>query len=88
MKKCSDTSKWQNFPNATFVVIQYIDCSRKLMSEKLKRNLEKEGITVLNAEDLAGHELVSDEWRTIDKEHPNGKAFEDITKGLVKELNL
>lgn len=58
------------------------------MSEKLKRNLENEGISVLNAEDLAGHELVSDEWRTIDKEHPNGKAFEDITKGLVKELNL
>lgn len=78
----------KDFPNARFVVIQYIDCSRKLMSEKLKRNLENEGISVLNAEDLAGHELVSDEWRTIDKEHPNGKAFEDITKGLVKELNL
>lgn len=78
----------KDFPNARFVVIQYIDCSRKLMSEKLKRNLENEGISVLNAEDLAGHKLVSDEWRTIDKEHPNGKAFEDITKGLVKELNL
>lgn len=78
----------KDFPDAKFVIIQYIDYSRKLMSEELKQGLENEGITVLNAEDLAGHELVSDKWRTSDKEHPNGKAFEDITKGLVKELKL
>lgn len=78
----------KDFPDAKFVIIQYVDYSRKLMSEELKQGLENEGITVLNAEDLAGHELVNDKWRTSDKEHPNGKAFEDITKGLVKELKL
>ena len=78
----------KDFPDAKFVIIQYVDYSRKLMSEELKQGLENESITVLNAEDLAGHELVNDKWRTSDKEHPNGKAFEDITKGLVKELKL
>ena len=76
------------FPNAKFIIIEYKDKSFELMKPILRNGLKKENISILDAEELAGHELESDKWRASDKEHPNGKAFEDITKGLVKELNL
>ena len=78
----------ENFPNAKFVVIEYKDGGHCLMTDTLKQSLEKEGITVLNAENLAGHELDSDEWRASDKEHPSGKAFNDVANGLIKTLKL
>lgn len=76
------------FPKAKFVVIEYKDRYLEPMELKLKNGLEKEGIIVLNAEDLAGHELISEKWRANDKEHPNGKAFSDIADGLIKQLKL
>lgn len=78
----------ENFPNAKFVVIEYKDGGHCLMTDTLKQSLDKEGITVLNAENLAGHELDSDEWRASDKEHPSGKAFNDVANGLIRALNL
>lgn len=76
------------FPKAKFVVIEYKDRYLEPMELKLKNGLEKEGIIVLNAEDLAGHELISEKWRASDKEHPNGKAFSDVADGLIKKLKL
>ena len=76
------------FPNSKFVIIEYKDGSHELMTDSFKQNLEEKGITVLNAEKLAGHELDSEKWRASDNEHPNGKAFYDVANGLIKALNL
>ena len=76
------------FPKAKFVVIEYKDGSFSNMQPELKNELMKNNIQVLNAEDLAGHELESDKWRASDKEHPNSKAFSDVADGLIKQLKL
>lgn len=76
------------FPNAKFVIIEYKDSGHRIMTDDLRQSLKNEGIIVLNAEELAGHELETDEWRASDKEHPNGKAFNDVANGLIRALNL
>lgn len=77
------------FPKAKFVIIDYNDNSGFYLSEEMKKQLKKENILVLKADDLAGHELDNPEkWRANDKEHPNGKAFHDVANGLIKALNL
>ncbi len=76
------------FPNAKFIIIEYKDKSFELMKPILRNGLKKENISILDAEELAGHELESDKWRANDQEHPNGKAFSDIADGLIKQLKL
>ena len=66
----------------------YKDSRRLLMSDYMIKKLQDSGFIIFDAEKLAGHELVSDEWRSFDKEHPNEKAFQDVAKGLIKELKL
>lgn len=78
----------EKFPQSKFVIIQYKDSSGVLLNDIFIEKLEETGILVLDAEKLAGHELVSSEWRGQDKEHPNGKAFSDVSDGLIKALNL
>lgn len=78
----------EKFPNSQFVIIEYKDGGKDLMTDTLRNNLESNGIIVLNAEKLAGHELDSEKWRREDKEHPNDKAFYDVAEGLIKALNL
>lgn len=78
----------EKFPNAKFVIIEYKDYTHKLLSEELRENLKKEDIIILNAEELAGHELDSEQWRASDKEHPNFDAFKDVSEGLIKALQL
>lgn len=78
----------EEFPNAKFIVIEYKDTSALLMSDELRSGLKENGITLLNAENLAGHELDSEKWRASDKEHPSPEAFNDITSGLIKSLKL
>lgn len=83
-KKITD----EKFPKSKFVILLYKDGSHFTMHENIIKKLTDNGFIVLDTEKLAGHELETDKWRSGDKEHPNAKAFEDISKGLVKELNL
>ena len=76
------------FPNSKFVIIWYKDGGHVLMDKNAIKNLHDYGFIVLDAEDLAGHELDSDTWRAEDKEHPSGKAFDDVADGLIKKLKL
>lgn len=78
----------EKFPNSEFIVIEYKDGSHCKMEESLKDKLTKDGFIVLDSEKLAGHELESEDYRAEDKEHPNGKAFNDVANGLIKELHL
>ena len=78
----------QKFPNSKFVILLYKDGSHFSMDNNLVKRFKDNGFIVLDTEKLAGHELESDKWRTGDKEHPNAKAFENISKGLIEELDL
>ena len=78
----------EKFKNSKFVVIVYKDGSHSGMDRSLWEKLENSGFIMLDAEELAGHELESLEWRGEDKEHPNPAAFRDVSKGLIKALNL
>ncbi len=78
----------EHFPDSKFIIIDYKDGGHLLMPETLQKRLIEEGFVILDAEDLAGHELISEKWRTGDKEHPNGAAFYDVTEGLIKALDL
>ncbi len=86
--KIANNKLKNKFPKARFVIIEYKDGGHCLMQEELRENLKKEGIMVLNAEEIVGHELETEKWRGSDKEHPNGKAFEDLSDGLIKALHL
>lgn len=83
-KKITD----EKFPNSKFVIIDYKDGGRCPMQDTLKQGLKKNGFIIYDAEELARHELDSDRWRGPDKEHPSAEAIEDVTTGLIRELNL
>lgn len=83
-KKITD----EKFPNSKFVIIDYQDGGHRRMLPEVKDKLEAKGFIIFDAEELAGHELNSEQWRGDDKEHPNGAAFHDVAMGLIKELNL
>lgn len=78
----------EKFPNSKFIIIDWQDGGHVRMLPPVKENLEKDGFIVFDAEDLAGHELNSEKYRAIDKEHPSAAAFEDVAKGLIEKLNL
>lgn len=76
------------FPGSKFIVILYKDGGHTIMSQNKQDELKQKGFIILNAEELAGHELDSANWRAQDKEHPNAEAFKDVSTGLIKILNL
>jgi len=78
----------QKFPNSKFVVLVYRNKMDYKMSKSLTKRLRDNGFTVLDAEELAGHELGSEKWRCIDKDHPNAASFKDVSNGLIKTLGL
>lgn len=78
----------EKFPNSQFIILQYKDGGHNLLENNEKEELIKDGFIILDSEKLAGHELESEIWRSEDKEHPNYAAFDDVAKGLIKELKL
>lgn len=83
-KKITD----EKFSNPTFIILLYKDGSHYTMGDYEQNELKKHGFIILDAEELAGHELETEIWRAGDKEHPNYAAFNDVAKGLVKKLKL
>ncbi len=78
----------KKFPNSKFVIIDYQDGGHIPMTSEFIKDLQNYGFIVLNAEDLAGHELNSEIWRAEDKEHPSAKALNDVADGLIRTLKL
>ena len=78
----------KHFPNSKFVIIDYQDGGHFPMNKDFIKDLRDYGFIVLNAEDLAGHELNSEIWRAEDKEHPSANAVNDVADGLIKTLKL
>lgn len=78
----------EKFPNSKFIIILWKDGSHFTMQEAEQKRYKDAGFILLDAEELAGHELESDIWRSYDKEHPSKKALNDVADGLIKALNL
>ena len=68
------------YPNAQFVIYDYYND----LDENIIENLNKDGIKVING-DVVYYE---EQYKTIDHLHPNGRAWEEITDYLGKELNF
>lgn len=83
IKKEIDTKIKNNQNKPTkFVILEY-EKDKTINWDRLK----KDGIKVINADDLTGINLLNKEYRLEDW-HPNAKAWEVIVPALVKELNL
>lgn len=92
----------QYYPESKFIVLEYPDGTYSLPSNLQyednieERNLQQDtikhisemGIIYINAEELVGHQLRDLEYRHTDLEHPNGKAWEEVSSALVKRFNM
>lgn len=74
-------------PNIKFILLNYSDCKTEdlIGYEKFK----KSGIEILSVNDLTGQNMFQEKYQlsSIDV-HPNGTAWNMITKALVKKSNL
>lgn len=82
----------QHYPNVKFVILLYKDSGwrepgRQLSKEQIDR-LKKAGFIVIDAENLVGHQLTSDDYRLLDKDHPSEKAWNEIAPKLIQTLKL
>lgn len=78
----------QHYPNSKFIILFYKDPTRKVLSSEQIKRLEDTGFIVVDSEKLAGHELMSKQYRLADENHPSEKAWNDIVPNLVRYLNL
>lgn len=86
----------KDFPNSKFIILEYPDPdfgiieSQKIskIPQKEREYLEKLGFIYINANELAGKDIGSREYRSNDKDHPNEKAWNEIVPKLVKNLNI
>ena len=70
------------YPNSQFVIYIY-DYYSDLNNNDIK-NLEKEGIKVI----ISNKNYNEKQYLDFDNQHPNGRAWEEITDYLGKELNF
>jgi len=81
------------YKNSKFVILlypssDYMGTNKELMEQEEMQKLTDEGFIVINAEDLTDKPIREAEYRQGDKNHPKKKAWEAITPGLIKVLNL
>lgn len=90
-KAILDESRFQlqkRYPNIRFVIIEYKDTGAIIFDKETENIFKNDSYIVFEAEELAGHELMSSKWRLDDKEHPSEAAWDDIVPNLVKKLRL
>ena len=98
MEECMKYFKEQ-YPNTKIVVllypsVLYADLKRgsaddfSILPTNVVEYLEDLGYIVINAEDLTDEPIRTVEYRTVDGDHPNEKAWDAVAPGLVKKLNL
>lgn len=69
------------FPKSQVIVVLYTE------EENINwKSLKQEGIKIIRV-NTDGH-LYNQEYLTIDNSHPNGKAWQEITSVVIKELKL
>lgn len=87
----------QKYPDAKVILIEYPDSGylapnykegmRTLPDWEVKK-LEKMGFIVVKAEDLVGKKIRSKAYRIEDEDHPNKKAFEELSDKLIEKFDL
>ena len=76
------------FPQAAICSPDYVEKSQELKDDEIKK-LKDMGIIYINAEELVGHKFRDiEKYRIADRDHPNGKVWEEIAPALKKRLNL
>lgn len=74
------------YPNIKFVILIYGDKSNFGLDMSF---LEKNGLIVLQTNEITGVDILSSEYQISDTDlHPNEEAWEIIIPALIKELNL
>ena len=72
----------KHYPDTNFIVLAYIMYDITSEEQELFKKLETNGIRVIKTSELVNVDLSSDEYTAEDNAHPNGKAWEFITKKL------
>ncbi len=75
----------QLFPHAKFIVFVY-DGDNYI--KPIQKELEADGISIIYLTDLSKIDFSKAEYKLIDGQHPNAKAWEIIVPLLAKKLNL
>ncbi len=84
----------KNYKDVKFVILLYpsadimSDGRKELMDSFEIKKLQEMGFIVLNAEQLTKEPIRNIEYRILDREHPNEKAWDTIAPALVKKLHL
>lgn len=75
------------YPEAKFVFLEYPTKEGVLPKEEVEK-IKSMGIIYLNAQDFIGDKITDAEYLAEDGFHPNLKAYEKLSSGLIKKLNL
>ncbi len=75
-------------PKSHVNIKRYSTDDTPLMDEDIMETLEEMGYIVLNAEDLTDKPIRNLEYRSIDGDHPNEKAWDAVVPALIKELGI
>ncbi len=79
----------KKFPNSKLVILKYHDTyDKRILKNRRWKELEKEGIIVIDSNKLTGKDLCAKEFKSSDNIHPNEKAWDLIVPALVKKLEL
>ncbi|MGN0015667.1 MAG: hypothetical protein ACI37T_09650 [Candidatus Gastranaerophilaceae bacterium] len=88
----------KQYPNSKYVILMYPESSTvgiergkeqaAATNKIVKDYCEKLGFWVIDAEDLTQEPIRNSEYRCLDVDHPNERAWDIIAPALVKKLNL
>ena len=75
------------YPNSKFVFLEYPTRDGVLTKGEVEK-IKSMGIIYLNAQDFIGDKITDAEYLAEDGFHPNLKAYEKLSEGLIKKLGL
>ena len=79
----------EKFPSSKLVILRYEEeVNNPIWSSERWKELEDEGIIVIDSYSLTNEHLNTEEYRLSDNVHPNEKAWDLIVPKLVEMLNL
>ena len=89
--ECRNAVK-ENYPDAEFAVIVYnseLDTHGSMPFKTSRwKEIENEGITVINFDTDEYKFLNKDEYKTEDKQHPSGRAWDVLAPVIAEKLKL
>lgn len=75
------------YPDAKFIFLEYPTNDGVLPEEEVEK-IKNMGIIYLNAQDFIEDKITDEEYLAEDGFHPNYKAYQKLSKGLIKKLGI